>query len=338
MTKQKNWIHVAWWFGLYIFWIMIFQKRAFAFSTTVTIQFCYLIFIAANFYFNLYFTVPKFLYRRKYLSFIALFLAGIIVTALLRVPLAAYLSYHFFLKGKPQPSVSDFFTNSLLNIFIWVVCLVAGKIIIDRFRFQQYIDEMAKQKEQAELDFLNAQFNPHFLFNSINSIYGHIDKQNTIARNMLLTFSEMLRYQLYDCNSNTINIEKEMKYIKNYVVLQKERRDDTLVINLFIDENIKGFTIAPLLFIAFIENSFKYVGTSADTENCIDISVQKENDVLDFRCYNTKEKQFKNNIEHKGIGINNAKRRLQLLYPGKNKLEITDEENFYEVNLKLVLA
>jgi sensor histidine kinase YesM len=196
---------------------------------------------------------------------------------------------------------------------------------------------MAKQKEQAELDFLNAQFNPHFLFNSINSIYGHIDKQNAIARNMLLTFSEMLRYQLYDCNSNTINIEKEIKYIKNYVALQKERRDDTIAINVSIDEDIKGFTIAPLLFIAFIENSFKYVGTAEETENCIDISLRKTNGVLNFRCYNTKDRDFKNNIEHKGIGINNAKRRLELLYGGKYDLDIEDRQNSYEVNLKIQL-
>lgn len=337
MIKRKSWMHFIWWLGLYIFWIMIFQKRAFSFSTTVTIQFCYLLFIAANFYFNIYYTVPKFLYKKKYFAFIALFLAGIFIAALLRVPLATYLNYHFFLAGKPQPATFDLFINSLLNIFIWVVCLVAGKLIIDRFRFQQYIDEMARQKEQAELDFLNAQFNPHFLFNSINSIYGHIDKQNTIARNMLLTFSEMLRYQLYDCNSNTIDIEKEMKYIKNYVALQKERKDDNLIINLCIDGNIKGITIAPLLFIAFIENSFKYVSNAEETENRIDISLRKEKDALLFRCYNTKEINFKNNIQHKGIGINNAKRRLQLLYPDKNSLTIIDDKNFYEVNLKLLL-
>ena len=90
------------------------------------------------------------------------------------------------------------------------------------------------------------------------------------------------------------------------------------------------------MFIAFIENSFKYVGSAEETENCIEISVKKENEVLHFKCYNTKEKNFKNNIEHKGIG-NNAKRRLQLLYPNKNKLEINDAENYYEVNLKLQL-
>ena len=194
---------------------------------------------------------------------------------------------------------------------------------------------MAKQKEQAELDFLNAQFNPHFLFNSINSIYGHIDKQNATARNMLLTFSEMLRYQLYDCNSNVIDIEKEMKYIKNYVALQKERKDETLIINLIIDDNIKGIAVAPLLCIAFIENSFKHVSNSEEKENRIEISLIKKNDALHFRCYNTKEINAKNNIEHKGIGIANARRRLQLLYPDKNDLEVIDDGDFYEVNLKL---
>ncbi len=115
---------------------------------------------------------------------------------------------------------------------------------------------MAKEKEKAELDFLNAQFNPHFLFNSINSIYGHIDKHNASARNMLLTFSDMLRYQLYDCNSNCIIIDKEINYIKNYVALQQSRKEESLAVNLTIAENVKGFTIAPLLFIAFIEKCF----------------------------------------------------------------------------------
>jgi LytS/YehU family sensor histidine kinase len=228
--------------------------------------------------------------------------------------------------------------NSLLNIFIWVVCIVSGKLLIDRFRFQQYVDEMAKEKEKAELDFLNAQFNPHFLFNSINLIYGHIDKQNAIARNMLLTFSDMLRYQLYDCSNNSIGIEKEMTYIRNYVALQKARKEETLVTDLFIDENTKGFMIAPLLFIAFIENAFKYVSNNDEKENWVKISFKKENDVLIFRSGNSKEANINNNIEHKGIGITNAKRRLALLYPHKHELMINNSDDLYEVILKLQVA
>ena len=336
MTRKKNWLQLLWWVGLYVFWVMVFQKREFAFSRTATIEFCYLVFIAANFYFNIYFTIPTFLYKKKYVAFVAAMIAGIVLAALIRVPLAMFLNQNYFPVASPLPNFSSLFINSLLNIFIWVVCIVAGKLIIDRFNFQQYVDEMAKQKEQAELDFLNAQFNPHFLFNSINSIYGHIDKRNTTAREMLLTFSDMLRYQLYECNNNIISIEKEINFIKNYVALQQVRKEESLIVNLTIDENVKGFTIAPLLFIAFIENAFKHVGNNDQKENKINIVFEKEENSLIFQSFNTKELNTCNNsIEHKGIGIANVKRRLRLLYPQKHDLVIEENEHFYKVNLKL---
>jgi len=337
-TGYKTALQILCWAALYFFWVMVFQKRAFAFSRTVTVEFCYLIFVAANFYFNIYFTIPKFLYQKKYFAFTISMLAGIAFTALLRVPLAMFLNHHYFLVGKSQPGFTELLVNSLLNIFIWVVCILAGKLMIDRIRIQRHVEEMEKEKEKAELDFLNAQFNPHFLFNSINLIYGHIDKHNVVARNMLLTFSDMLRYQLYDCSNNSINIEKEMNYIKSYVALQKARKEETLTVDLCIDENIKGFTIAPLLFIAFIENAFKYVSSNDEKENRLNISFQKEDDVLCFKSCNTKEAQISNSIEHKGIGIANAKRRLALLYPQKHELIINDSDNFYEVILKLKLV
>ena len=338
MTTQKKWVQLLWWLGLYIFWVMVFQKREFTISRTATVEFCYLIFIAANFYFNIYFTIPKFLYKKEYVAFVGSMLVGIVFSAILRVPLATYLNQNYFLVGKPQPVFSELFTNSFINIFIWVICLVAGKITIDRFRFQQYLDEMAKEKERAELDFLNAQFNPHFLFNSINAIYGHIDKHNIVARNMLLTFSEMLRYQLYDCNNSYVAIDKEINYIKNYVAIQQIRKEESLKVNLNIAENLKGFGIAPLLFIAFIENAFKYVGDCEETENSISIEFEKGENHLIFSCFNTKAPHHIVSIAHKGIGIANAKRRLGLLYPQKHDLEIVDNEHFYEVILKLQLT
>src|SRR5580765_4916527 len=176
MTQKRTWYNIILWIVLYLFWIVVFQKRAFAFSKTMTIEFCYLLFIAANYYFHIYFTVPRFLYKKKYGVFALLFLAGIIIASLLRVPLATYLSTHFFAPGKTPPGFSVLFLNSFINIFIWVICLVAGKLILDRLRFQKYIDAIEKDKTKNELDFLKAQFNPHFLFNSINSIYGNIDK------------------------------------------------------------------------------------------------------------------------------------------------------------------
>ena len=338
IAKRNIGFHFLFWTTLYLFWILVFQKRAFVFSRTMTVQFCYLFFIAGNYYFNILYTVPKFLYQKKYAVFALLMLSGIVAGSLLRVPVATYLNHHYFIPDKPQPGFTELFRSSLINIFIWVVCLVAGKLIFDRVRFQKYVDTMEKEKSKTELDFLKAQFNPHFLFNSINSIYGHIDKKNPLARNMLLTFSEMLRYQLYECNTEKINIDKEINYIKNYVTLQQVRMEEDLVVKLDIHENVKGFSIAPLMFIAFIENAFKYVGHEDQKHDCVEISLKKEEDRLLFRIYNTKEPVVRKPILHRGIGFTNVKRRLELLYPDKYSLDINNNDKFYEVNLNLSIV
>lgn len=337
MKHTKIIAHIALWVLLYLCWIIVFQKRSFTFSRTMTIEFCYLFFIAANFYFNIGYTVPRFLYRQQYGLFGLLFISGTFVAALLRVPLATYLNLHYFIPGQPQPGARQLLLNSFTNIFIWSICLVAGKLLIDRIRFQQYIAAMEKEKSKTELDFLKAQFNPHFLFNSINAIYGHIDKKNSEARHMLLTFSEMLRYQLYECNTDTIQIEKELQFIKNYITLQQSRKEESLVVRFQVAENIKDFTIAPLLFIAFIENSFKYVSNDDAMENKIEISFNRAGDSLLFRTFNSKENVPDNSIVHKGIGIANVRRRLELLYPGRHQLAIVEKEFSHEVTLKLDL-
>jgi len=336
MNQKKTLYNILLWIGLYFLWVVVFQKRAFAFSRTMTIQFCYLLFIAGNYYFNVYYNVPLFLYRKKYVAFGLLFLAGIVAASVLRVPVATYLNKHYFAPGKPPPGFSELFFNSFINIFIWTICLVAAKLIIDRIRFQNYIEVIEKEKMKNELDFLKAQFNPHFLFNSINSIYGNINKTNSTAREMLLTFSEMLRYQLYECNTGTISIEKEISYIRNYVSLQQIRKPENLSIQLEISDEVRGITVAPLVFIAFIENSFKYVSNYDDKLNEVRISLALSNKQLFFKTLNTKEKMNgRKAIDHGGIGIANVKRRLELLYPGKHALAIQNTERSFEVTLNL---
>src|SRR5215510_3032344 len=103
MTQKRILYNILLWAGLYLLWVTVFQKRAFSFSRTVTIQFCYLLFIAANYYFNISYTVPRFLYRKKYPGFTLLFLSAIVAASLLRVPLATYLNVHYFAPGKPPP-------------------------------------------------------------------------------------------------------------------------------------------------------------------------------------------------------------------------------------------
>ena len=133
----------------------------------------------------------------------------------------------FYSRQTTALGFTELFRNSLINIFIWVVCLVAGKLIFDRVRFQKYVDTMEKEKSKAELDFQKAQFNPHFLL--IQSIlFMDILIKKSMVRNMLLHFLKCLRYQLYECNTEKINIDKEVNYIKNYVTLQQIRMEEDL--------------------------------------------------------------------------------------------------------------
>ena len=337
MVNRRKWMDILWWMGLYLFWVVFLQQRTFTFSRTLTVQFCYLLFVAANFYFNIYYTIPRLLYRKKYIAFGCIVAGGVVVAALLRVPLALFLNRHYFLVDKAQPAIAALFADSVLNISIWVIVILAGKLFVDRYRLQQYVDEVKQEKLKTELAFLNAQFNPHFLFNSLNSIYGQIDKKNTAARNMLLSFSDMLRYQLYECNTDLIGIDKELSYIRNYVALQQARKDERLIVELCIDKEVRGFSIAPLLFMTFIENAFKYATYWEDRESRIGLAFRKTGDDLVFTAFNTKEPNGNHDLSHKGIGIVNARRRLELLYPGKHRLDIDNQEYSFAISLKLHL-
>jgi LytS/YehU family sensor histidine kinase len=216
-----------------------------------------------------------------------------------------------------------------------VLCILAAKMVIEKTRSQIYIEQIEKEKATNELNFLRAQFNPHFLFNSINSIYGHIDKSNKDARGMLLVFSEMLRYQLYECNVEQIELSRELNYIRNYIALQKSRIDERIAVSFNSGEINGNIQVAPLLLITFIENAFKYVGFNEGKENRIDINLNCRSGRLIFSIWNTKDAFINHSATASGLGIANARRRLELLYPGKHELVIANGEDTYEIILTL---
>jgi two-component system, LytTR family, sensor kinase len=251
------------------------------------------------------------------------------------VPVSMLVNAYIFKVDVSHFDYLSVFYNSFINILFWVVIILTGKMIADKIRSQIYIEQIEKEKAANELNFLRAQFNPHFLFNSINSIYGHIDKSNKDARDMLLVFSDMLRYQLYECNVDQIELEREVNYIRNYIAMQKSRMNEKIAVNFCASENNGNIKIAPLLLISFIENAFKYVGFNEQRHNEVEIKLWHEDGKLFFRIFNTKDTFINRAEKSSGLGIANAKRRLELIYPGMHLLQIDNREEDFEVMLTI---
>jgi LytS/YehU family sensor histidine kinase len=323
--------------AIYLLWVAVFRSYSVSLTKTMTIEFCYLIFITADYYAIANFIVPQFLVKRRYALFVSAIIIVIAFSAWLRAFVALQMNLHFF---KPS-QITDFATlylNSIVNISLWVLLVTIGKMLIDRIQTQQQVELLEKERVKNELDYLKAQINPHALFNSLNTIYGHIDKNNQAARNILLQFSELLRYQLYDCAAEKVSVEKEMEYVKNYVAFQRLRKDEKLVVSLDIGIIQPGLKIAPLLLVVLIENAFKFASNFSDKENKILIKIFTKDNALYCSIFNTKELQQACTANaSNGIGVANLKRRLELLHPEKYKLTTNIGNEFYETNLILDL-
>ena len=152
---------------------------------------------------------------------------------------------------------------------------------------------------------------------------------------MLLVFSEMLRYQLYECNVDYIDLDRELNYIRNYIAIQKSRIDERIVVTLYIGKINGNVKIAPFLLVTFIENAFKYIGFNEDKVNKIDIDLTYNGNMIFFTITNTKDTLINQAKKSPGLGIANAKRRLELLYPYRHELTIIEKEDRFEVILIL---
>jgi len=303
----------------------------------MTIEFCYLIFITLDYYTIAYYIIPQFLQKKKYIYFIVSILLLVALSSLFRALVAVQMNLHFF-HNVHHIEFNALYVNSFVNIIIWIQIITIGKMILDRIQNQQQLELLEKEKIKNELDFLKAQINPHALFNSLNTIYGYIDKNNHVARNILLQFSELLRYQLYDCSVEKIGLEKEISYITKYIEFQQLRKDENLRVKFEIEHIENGLEISPLLLVILIENAFKFVSNAVEKENSIVIKIFTKNKVLHNYVSNTTEPQPLQMKNAGGIGIENLKRRLELSYAGKYELSIRNEKNFYDAGLTIDLS
>lgn len=337
MKSRTLLYHSIFWAGIYLLWVLVFRSYSFSITKTMTVEFCYLVFITADFYAINNLIVPQFLHKKRYPVFVAAIITIMALSAWGRALVAVQMNQRFF--HVAPVDFGTLYLNSFINISIWVLVVTIIKMLIDRARIQQQLEKLEKERIKSELDYLKAQINPHALFNSLNTIYGHIDKSNQTARDVLLQFSELLKYQLYECGAEKVALEKEIAYIKNYVSFQRLRKDDKLIVHIETDDLTPGLQIAPLLLIVLIENAFKFVSSFPDKENKISIRIFTKEKIVNCCIFNTKETQQDIiNVHSGGIGFANLKRRLELLYPQKYTLDVHAGHDLYETNLTIDLA
>ncbi len=287
-------------------------------------------------YITNYFLIPYFLYRKKYLLFVLIFIVMIVSSSIIKMNLIGRLTNNPFLLNLSGNLKERIYDNVIPHFFL-VIAGAAFKLMFDQIRLQKKMTDLAKEKAESELEFLKSQINPHFLFNSLNSVYFLIDKNNQEARQTLHKFSDMLRYQLYEANGDKIPIEKEISYLKDFVDLQKLRKDENYSVTFTCPPDVKGFSIEPLLLIPFVENAFKHISHKTSKENFVKVEMTKNNGYFQFMVENSKDNNNMTTEKHGGIGLQNVKRRLELLYPGNHVLDIQNTPDTFKIYFKLKL-
>lgn len=336
-----TWLLILW-FTLDGGWIWLYFKT---FDASMDIPIWYgMIFNAIIFYANAFWLLPiKFDKGRKFHYWKIATTIFIILTGIETAIDVLYADWLFIFE-LPFLFVFLIFIgyNALFHIGFWILAFAyyAPKAWLRNERQKQ---ELIQQKLRAELAFLKAQINPHFLFNGINSIYHLIVKDPHQAQQTLYQFSSLLRYQLYECNEPTIPLQQELEYLENYIALENVRKGRDAAIQWSIDqlESSTGMKIAPLLITPFIENAFKYLSNYLEKErNIVDIKIQIQKNSLNLEVENTYEEDvfFQKDTKAGGIGLENVKRRLKLIYPDKHNLVMLAQNGKFIVHLKLVLT
>ena len=242
-----------------------------------------------------------------------------------------------FINDEHAPSwiiTIGWFIKNIFTHLAWYILSFALVFVDESFTNQQIQQALEQEKLKAELKFLKAQINPHFLFNGINSVFFLIDDKPDIAKATLLKFADLLRYQLYECQDDYIPLKKELEHIKAYVDMEKIRKGEDATIHLTVPSTIGSERISPLLFTPFLENTFKYLSNEDDgKKNIVLISFRLQEGQLYFEVENTVDTNRP--PSNGGIGITNVKKRLALLYPDKHHLDIFEKENRFIVRLNL---
>jgi two-component system sensor histidine kinase AlgZ len=282
-----------------------------------------------------YIAIPKLLLKGKYLVFLGLIILWLAVGWFLSVNFLRYISAPV-LDLMNMPRGDGYAWQCFLCVITTAACFSSLSLGKQWFLKQRDFLRAQQEKITAELQLLKAQVHPHFLFNTLNNIYSFSLDRSPKTPELILKLSSLLSYMLYDCKAEEVRLEKEVEIMKAYITLEKERYGDTLEVSWTVDGDIRDNFISPLLMLPFLENAFKHGASEQIEKPWMGVDISVANNILKFKIANSKNEYISHS--NTGIGINNVKKRLEFLYPGKYELKINDEGDFFAVSLMVKLS
>jgi len=321
------------------FWAVLFLISVFFFSNFWSLKISILrallngsLFIMV-FYVNLLVLIPYLFSRKRYFLY---FLASIGLIAIF-IPLRIIFREYLYglpsdLVGNPGAYQSEFL---IVTSFLFIFGLsIFYKLAQNHFEAAERTREMIRQRDDAEFRMLKAQVNPHFLFNTLNNLYSLAYTRSDKTAGAIMSLSEIMRYLIYEAGALMVPVEKEIRFLTNYVELEKLRIEDPTKVSLVIEYPSTDLMVFPLIFIAYVENAFKHSCIDTDPEGFIQIFLAfREGEIL-FTCENSIP-AFHEQKKAGGTGLANARARLDLMYPGKTELSIKSTTLLYSVNLTI---
>lgn len=289
--------------------------------------------------FNNYVLIPRFLHKSRYALFATLVLLIIVAGSFFE---ETVLESFFFPDTRGARLTLRGLQWSASKVGFALILFSAFKLIWDYQRKQKQMNELEKEKIESELKFLKSQINPHVLFNNLNNIYSYALEKSDKVPDMLLKLSEIMRYMLNEGENPFVSLKKEISYLEDFIELQKLRLEERGNVTMEVEGDPESYKIAPLLLVAFVENSFKHSMRSEVDDIEISFHLKIKDGWLYFESKNTFSENdgpepIGTNTRQTGIGLQNVQKRLHLIYAGKHELNITKKEKYFIVRLTLDL-
>ncbi len=311
-----------------VFLLKVFNRHEIVFRwNTAIFVFNYLL---AAIFIN-YFLLPKFLYKKRIWWFSFFLIIIISVTILIE---EIVLEHLFFPNSR---ALRFFIIDTLVDVIPPLILMVGYKFSWDAIQKENRIETLNRMVAESELQFLNSQINPHFLFNNLNNLYSYALEKSPKTPGIILQLSSILRYMLYDCRDKKVMLSKEIENLKDYIKLSELQLGDEGKVTFNVYGEARQLRIAPLILMVFVENAFKHASASQLKNVQINISIKINNNILYFYCENNYTESSNTEKLDNGIGLKNVKGWLDLNYTNKYKLNIEPQNNWYKVFLKVEL-